>query len=119
MDPDGVGWRRGGIVAGIEREPFQDSGTIVLRAQFPLGVDVAPRTPTEHKLEEIWRKALGMGRVGIADPYEDLGGDSLLAAGMLAEIEQTFAIEIPMATLVRCTNDRAVGSDALVSQPMK
>ncbi len=77
------------------------SDTIVLRRQFPLlGACVPPRTPTEQKLVEIWRKALCMDLVGITDSYEELGGDSLLAASIFAEIEETFKIEIPMATLV-------------------
>ena len=90
-----------GVVAGSEHGGVQDTGTLVLRAQFPLlGDYVPPRTATEQKLADIWRDTLGMDQVGIEDAYEDLGGDSLLAAGIFAEIEQTFAIEIPMATLV-------------------
>ena len=88
-------------MAASEQGRVQDIGTLVRRAQLPLlGPYVAPRTATEHKLAEIWRGTLGMDQVGIDDAYEDLGGDSLLAAGIFAEIEQTFAIEIPMATLV-------------------
>jgi len=86
---------------GNEAGRVQDSGPIVLRRQLPLlGPYVAARTATECKLAEIWCKTLGMDQIGIADGYEDLGGDSLRAAGIFAEIEQTFAIEIPMATLV-------------------
>ena len=86
---------------GNEAGRVQDCGPIVLRRQLPLlGPYVAPRTATERKLAEIWCKTLGMDQIGIADGYEDLGGDSLRAAGIFAEIEQTFAIEIPMATLV-------------------
>jgi acyl carrier protein len=80
---------------------LDDSGTTVLRRQLPLlGPYVAPRTATERKLADLWRDALGMDQVGVRDGYEDLGGDSLRAAGIFAEIEQTFGIEIPMATLV-------------------
>jgi acyl carrier protein len=86
---------------GTEQGRVQDSGTIVLWREFPLlGAYVAPRTPTEQKLAEIWRVALAMDLVGIANASEDLGGDSLLAAGIFAETEQTFQISIPMATLV-------------------
>jgi acyl carrier protein len=83
------------------QEKVPKSDPIVLRRQIPLlGTYMAPRTATESKLAEIWRDTLGMDQVGVTDKYEDLGGDSLLAAGIFAEIEQTFAIEIPMATLV-------------------
>jgi acyl carrier protein len=91
--------RNGGV--GNQQGQVQDCGTIVARRQLPLlGPYVAPRTATERKLAEIWCRALGMDQIGITDGYEDLGGDSLRAAGIFAEIEQTFAIEIPMATLV-------------------
>jgi acyl carrier protein len=96
-----------------------DSGAIVLRRQLPLlGPYVAPCTPTEQKLAEIWRNGLGMDQIGITDGYEDLGGDSLLAAGIFAEIEQTFAIEIPMATLVEAPTIEQLAQkvDELVSR---
>ncbi len=81
------------------------SDTIVLRRDFPLlGPFGSPRTPTEKTLAEIWRNALCMDAVGVTDNYEELGGDSLLAASIFAEIEQTFKIEIPMATLVDAPN---------------
>ena len=73
---------------------------IVPRRQFPLGAYVGPRTPTEHRLTEIWRTALGTDQVGITDRYEDLGGDSMLAASIFVEIEETFRIAMPMALLV-------------------
>jgi hypothetical protein len=37
-------------------------------------------------LAEIWRRAFGMDCVGITDNYEDLGGDSLLAASIFVEL---------------------------------
>jgi acyl carrier protein len=78
-----------------------ESNTLVLRRQLPLlGEYTGPRTPTEKKLAEIWCKQLGMDTVGITDNYEDLGGNSLLAASIFAEIETVFGIEIPMYSLV-------------------
>ena len=86
---------------GEKNSSMSTSETIVLRRHFPLlGPLVSPRTPTEKTLAEIWRKALCMDVVGITDNYEELGGDSLLAASIFAEIEDMFKIEIPMVTLV-------------------
>jgi acyl carrier protein len=74
---------------------------LIRRAQFPLRSPyLAPRTETETRLAEIWRVALGMDCVGVEDSYHDLGGDSVLAAVIFAEIEESFRIRIPMATLV-------------------
>jgi len=81
---------------------IQDSSTIVRRREFPLlGPYVAPRTPTERKLAEIWCHALGMDQVGITDNFEELGGDSLLAVGIFADLEEAFAIAVPIAALAR------------------
>jgi pristinamycin I synthase-3/4 len=88
------------MVVGSEHGRVQDSASIVLRRQLPLlGPYVAPRTPAERKPAEIWRESLGMDQIGVADGYDDLGGDSLRAAGIFAGIQQTFAIEIVMSTL--------------------
>jgi acyl carrier protein len=71
------------------------------RRQFLLLPEfVAPRTSVERKVAEIWERALGMDRIGMDDRFDDLGGTSLLAAVIFAEIEKTFAIKIPMATLL-------------------
>jgi acyl carrier protein len=48
----------------------------------------------------MWREVLGSDRVGVADHYDDLEVDSLLAASIFVEIEETFAISLPIAALV-------------------
>lgn len=70
------------------------------REQFSQSPYVAPRTPTEQKLAEIWRQALSLDRVGITDAYEDLGGSSLLAAAIFVEIQKVFGVEGEMIMLV-------------------
>jgi acyl carrier protein len=77
-----------------------ESDKIIQRSQLPLlGAYVEPRSPTEKKLAEVWRRALGMDRIGITDSYEDLGGDSLLAASIIAELETSFGTKMPWALL--------------------
>ena len=72
----------------------------IQRSQLPLlGAYVEPQSATEKKLAEVWCSILGMDRVGIKDSYEDLGGDSLLAASMFVELERSFGIKIPWALL--------------------
>lgn len=63
--------------------------------QLPLlGTLVEPRSPTERVVAEIWRQAFSMHCVGNKDSYEDLGGDSLLAARIFADLKKSFTIKI-------------------------
>jgi acyl carrier protein len=74
---------------------------LVLREQLPLPrAYVAPRTPTEMKLAEIWCSVLTMDRIGIEDAYHDLGGDSFMASIIFAMIQETFQMAIPISILV-------------------
>jgi acyl-CoA synthetase (AMP-forming)/AMP-acid ligase II/thioesterase domain-containing protein/acyl carrier protein len=59
----------------------------------------APRTATEKRLAAIWGLLLGVDPVGIRDDFFQLGGDSILAAGLFAEIEKVFGRILPPAVL--------------------
>lgn len=79
-----------------EQQPW-----LVLREQLPLPAPyVAPRTPTEERLERIWRTALSMDRVGVDDDYLDLGADSFLASVIFTMIDEEFGRRMPWATIV-------------------
>ena len=45
---------------------------------------VAPSTPTEKALAQIWSKTLKLDKVGVHDNFFELGGDSLLGIRMVA-----------------------------------
>jgi aryl carrier-like protein len=49
---------------------------------------VAPRTPVEQILANIWADILGIKRVGIHDNFFELGGDSILGLQMAARANQ-------------------------------
>lgn len=51
---------------------------------------IAPSTPTEKKLAEIWSGVLGLEKVGIEDNFFDLGGTSLLGMQLVARIQKQF-----------------------------
>src|SRR5262245_5345894 len=104
------------VVKDEKMHPILDSVAFVLRRE--LGPHVKPRTPTEEKLAAIWCEALRVDRVGITDNYEDLGIDSLLAASIFVEIEETFAISMPTTVLVDAPTIEQVGRkiDELVSK---
>jgi acyl carrier protein len=107
------GLRRKLIAEKLCKEGFalSQENSLIRRAQFPLRRPyLEPRTPTEARLAEIWRVALGMDCVGVEDSYYDLGGDSVLAAVIFAEIEESFGIAIPMATLIDAPTVAELGS---------
>jgi acyl carrier protein len=77
---------------------------LVPREQLPLPRPyVAPRTPTEKSLAEIWCTVLNMDLVGVNDSYNHLGGDSLHASVIFAMIQDTFRIALPMAVLMKAS----------------
>jgi acyl carrier protein len=97
--PAGKGQR--GLV-GTDQEQRKIADVRVLRQEFPLlGPYLAPRTPTEDTLAGIFCNALGMDKISINDDFEELGGDSLIAMSICADIEKVFAISVPVAFLVR------------------
>lgn len=49
-----------------------------------------PRNAMEEKLSEIWSRLLGISDIGIDDPFFLIGGYSLLAARLLADVRTAF-----------------------------
>jgi surfactin family lipopeptide synthetase A len=62
------------------------------------GVHVAPRTPIEQQIAEIWAQVLRLEQVGIYDNFFELGGHSLLATQVITRLRQAEAIELPLRT---------------------
>jgi amino acid adenylation domain-containing protein len=60
---------------------------------------VAPSTPLEELLANIWIEVLGLEQVGIHDNFFELGGNSLLGAQMFAAVKKVFNVTVPLASL--------------------
>jgi thioesterase domain-containing protein len=58
---------------------------------------VAPRSRAEKILAEIWAEILNLERVGVHDNFFDLGGHSILAVRLAAEVERRFLKNVPAA----------------------
>lgn len=60
---------------------------------------VAPRTRVEQDLEKIFAEALSLNRVGIHDSFFDLGGHSLTATRVVAQILSKFEFELTLRSM--------------------
>jgi amino acid adenylation domain-containing protein/thioester reductase-like protein len=60
---------------------------------------IAPRSPLEQQLAEIWTEVLGLEKIGIHDNFFELGGHSLLITQLLAKVRNTFDVELPLKDL--------------------
>ena len=51
-------------------------------------------------LVKIWNKALGTSTISMDDNFFELGGHSLLAVSIITELEKSFGIRLPLASLI-------------------
>lgn len=79
----------------LQRVGLAEKLATKLRTSF-----VEPSTEIEKVLAEIWTEVLGVERVGLYDNFFALGGDSLKAVQLFAQIEKTFGKNLPLDTLL-------------------
>ena len=61
---------------------------------------VAPRTPVEEAIVDIWQTLLGIEQVGIHDNFFELGGHSLLAVQVTSRLREAFQVELPLKSIL-------------------
>ncbi|MEM7112061.1 MAG: amino acid adenylation domain-containing protein, partial [Chloroflexota bacterium] len=74
--------------------PAPDGTAVVTNSQF-----VAPRTPAEQQLAQIWAACLNIEQMGIHDNFFALGGHSLLAMQVASRIREQLSIDLPLRAL--------------------
>ena len=85
------------VFIAIEQMPLTPQGAID-RSALPRPVTVASGgldggyTPLQAGMSHLWSRMLTVGRVGLDDDFFALGGNSLLAAEMLAHVRVMFGI---------------------------
>lgn len=61
---------------------------------------VAPRTPEEQQVADIWQELFGIDRVGATDNFFDLGGNSLMAVQLAARMSRSFGREVSVRSIL-------------------
>jgi amino acid adenylation domain-containing protein len=101
----------------VSRLPLSPSGKLDRDALPPL-VDlhstverVLPRTPMEELVATIWQELLGVAVVGIDDDFFALGGQSLLAARLVAGIERASGERIALSAVFDAPTVRGLAEE--------
>jgi thioesterase domain-containing protein/NAD(P)-dependent dehydrogenase (short-subunit alcohol dehydrogenase family)/acyl carrier protein len=88
------------LLAQVARDSAQPrkAGTTFERPD--LGTDyIAPRNTLEQGLTEIWQNLLGIGQIGVRDNFFDLGGHSLIAVRLFAQVKKGWGADFPISAL--------------------
>ena len=57
---------------------------------------VAPRSSLEESVAAVWQERLGIDRISVNENFYQLGGDSLLATQIVAELREMFSIDLSL-----------------------
>ncbi|MBN2001946.1 MAG: amino acid adenylation domain-containing protein [Anaerolineae bacterium] len=95
------------VFVRLDALPLTPNGKIDRRAlpapdaaRLDLGSDyVAPRTPVEQVLAQIWSQVLVVKQVGIHDNFFELGGHSLLATRVMSRLRDVFHVDLPLRAI--------------------
>ncbi|KOP23184.1 amino acid adenylation protein [Hapalosiphon sp. MRB220] len=92
----------------IDKLPLTANGKIdvkALEASDKVNIEMAqrpiikPRTNTEQRTGEIWKKAMKWDSVSICDDFFESGGNSLIAVRIINAINKEFDCTLPLHTL--------------------
>lgn len=92
----------------LEKMPLNPNGKIDRKAlpapdQVQLSkIYIAPRSPLEAEICQVWAEVLGHSKVGIRDNFFELGGHSLLAMRLLSQLKTQLNIHLSLAQIFIC-----------------
>ncbi|OBQ35366.1 MAG: non-ribosomal peptide synthetase, partial [Anabaena sp. MDT14b] len=90
------------VFVTLDTIPLTPNGKIDKKAlPIPDGVSreveyIAPRTPSEEIIANIFATVLNQQNIGINDNFFSLGGHSLLATQLISRLRLAFSLEIPL-----------------------
>ena len=70
----------------------------------------APETEIERTIAGMWQDLLGVTDVGIDDSFFDLGGHSLIAVRLFAQVKKAYRIDFPISVLFEAPTIRKISA---------
>jgi amino acid adenylation domain-containing protein len=88
----------------VTRNGKVDRGALPNPQERPeeMGEYVAPGTPIERALADIWARLLQVDQVGLHDSWFELGGHSLHAMRLVAGVAERFNVRLPVVAVFQC-----------------
>jgi acyl carrier protein len=83
-----------GVLAG-DQAPLP----VLLGHDVERGARVSDRLPVEATIAQIWADVLGFDQVDVDDSFFDLGGNSLVAVQLIAQIRKAVGVRLSMRAL--------------------
>ena len=77
---------------------------------------VAPRSPLETVLAELWSEVLDVDRIGIDDDFFALGGHSILATRLFARITDTLQVKLALRALFEARTVAGLAAEILADE---
>jgi amino acid adenylation domain-containing protein len=93
------------MIFAIDEFPLTRNGKVDYTAiPPPSPIEIAhavPRSPMESQVASIWSRVLHQQDIALNDDFFHLGGDSLTAVCILAELENETGVALPVCTLYK------------------
>ncbi|TCP59048.1 amino acid adenylation domain-containing protein [Tumebacillus sp. BK434] len=115
----------------LDELPLNPNGKVDRKALAARALDfaretafAAPQDRIELELLQLWREMLGHHALGVTDDFFKVGGHSLLAVRLIAQIEKRFGQKLPLSVLFRAGTVRRLaaqlrqGGQALPATPL-
>ncbi|WP_367866698.1 amino acid adenylation domain-containing protein [Pedobacter sp. WC2423] len=92
----------------LDKKGLPDAGSVQ-----PIRTEVEteePLTKTEQKVKEIWALSLGVDELDIHEDFFKLGGDSIVAIGVISRLRKAFHDTIRLYDLYECSTIRSLSA---------
>lgn len=98
----------------LNRQGKVDRNTLLQQIQYTGEQEYTPpQTPEEKVVAAIWERTMDLERISIHDNFFAIGGHSLLAARIMAEITTHFDVEVSLGAVFRSPTIHTISSEII------